>query len=79
VDLSGRSISDHLQVHILPELKEQAKQFGNTNPEFDGIAEVWVDNIEAWKEIAADEEFVAKILRAHHLNRSQKHKLTTNS
>jgi hypothetical protein len=44
-------------------LKEQAKALGQTNPEFDGIAEVWVDDMQAWKEIASDEEFVAKILR----------------
>ena len=62
-DTFVRLVRKYNQVHILPELKEQAKAFGQTNDEFDGIAEVWVDNIEAWKEIASDEEFVAKILR----------------
>ena len=62
-DTFVRLVRKYNQVHILPELKEQAKQFGQTNDEFDGIAEVWPDNIDAWNEIAADKEFVAKILR----------------
>jgi hypothetical protein len=58
-------------------LKEQAKQFGQTNPEFDGIAEVWLDNIEAWNEIAADADFVAKILRRFLLGKTRLPQLLT--
>jgi hypothetical protein len=30
--------------------------------EFDGVAEVWVDDLEAWNEISSDPAFLEKIL-----------------
>jgi hypothetical protein len=45
-------------VHITPELREQAKAFEIPVMEYDGIAEVWLDSIEDWKEIVSDESFV---------------------
>lgn len=40
--------------HTSPEFKEEARAFGIPVPEYDGIAEVWVKDIEAWKEIVTD-------------------------
>lgn len=51
------------KVHVLPELRELAKEFGQPLADADGIAEVWLDNVDAWKEVTTDPEFVAKILR----------------
>jgi len=49
------------QVHITPELREQAKMFGIPVMDYDGIAEVWVDSLEDWKEVVGDAEFVKVI------------------
>jgi hypothetical protein len=54
---------DIVQVHVLPELRALAKEFEQPLHDADGIAEVWVDNVEAWKEVISDPEFVEKILR----------------
>lgn len=51
------------QVHILPELKDMAKEYGQPITDADGIAEVWVDDIAAWKIIVSDPKFVEKIVR----------------
>ena len=29
--------------------------------EYDGIAEVWVDSLDDWKEVVSDQEFVDKV------------------
>lgn len=52
-----------MQHHATPETKEIAKTFGNPTLDFDGIAEVWVDKLEDWLEIASDQDFLAKIVR----------------
>jgi len=57
-----KNVRKYNQVYVLPELREVAKEFGQPLAEADGIAEVWVDNIEAWKECITDPEFVEKIL-----------------
>ncbi|KIV98510.1 uncharacterized protein PV09_09687 [Verruconis gallopava] len=57
-----KNVRKYNQVHILPELKELARAFGQPTIDADGVAEVWVDNLDAWKEIASDEEFITKIL-----------------
>ncbi|KAK0948029.1 hypothetical protein LTR29_000553 [Friedmanniomyces endolithicus] len=49
------------QVHITPELREQAKAFGVPVMEYDGIAEVWVDSLEDWKEVVSDPAFVKEV------------------
>jgi len=47
--------------HITPEYREQAAAFGIPVLEFDGIAEVWVDNVADWKEIVSDPDFVREV------------------
>ncbi|KAK5729367.1 hypothetical protein LTR17_011997 [Elasticomyces elasticus] len=49
------------QVHVTPELREQAIIFGIPVMDYDGIAEVWVDNLEDWKEVLADPDFVKDV------------------
>ncbi|KAF2436966.1 hypothetical protein EJ08DRAFT_728661 [Tothia fuscella] len=49
------------QVHITPELRAQAEAFNIPVMEYDGIAEVWIDSVEEWKAIAADENFISVI------------------
>jgi hypothetical protein len=49
------------QFHTSPKFKAQAKEFGIPVPEYDGIAEVWVKDIETWKEVVTDPDFVAAI------------------
>ncbi|KAK5737320.1 hypothetical protein LTR17_006737 [Elasticomyces elasticus] len=50
-----------VKVHITPELWEQARSFGIPVTEYDGIAEVWVDSLEDWKEVLADPDFVTDV------------------
>ncbi|KAF2099273.1 hypothetical protein NA57DRAFT_74775 [Rhizodiscina lignyota] len=45
------------QHHITPEYRKQAAEFGIPVLEYDGVAEVWLDSLDDWKEIASDEEF----------------------
>ncbi|KAK4895101.1 hypothetical protein LTR27_006707 [Elasticomyces elasticus] len=49
------------KVHVTPELREQAMTFGIPVLEYDGIAEVWVDSLEDWKEVLADPDFVKDV------------------
>ncbi|KAF2681421.1 hypothetical protein K458DRAFT_391809 [Lentithecium fluviatile CBS 122367] len=49
------------QWHTSPRLKEAAAKFKIPVPEYDGIAEVWVKDIETWESIVTDEDFVAAI------------------
>ncbi|KAF2440514.1 hypothetical protein P171DRAFT_319014, partial [Karstenula rhodostoma CBS 690.94] len=49
------------QFHTSPRFVAAAKEFKIPVPEYDGIAEVWVKDIETWKEIATDPDFVAVI------------------
>ncbi|KAK1044098.1 hypothetical protein LTR33_015338 [Friedmanniomyces endolithicus] len=49
------------QVHITPELREQAAAFGIPVMDYDGIAEVWVDSLEDWNEVVADPAFVKEV------------------
>ncbi|KAK4561070.1 hypothetical protein LTR86_005025 [Recurvomyces mirabilis] len=49
------------QVHITPALKQQAATFGAPVAEYDGIAEVWVDSMEDWMEVASDPEFAKDV------------------
>ena len=49
------------QFHTTPALKQDAEQFHIPVLEFDGIAEVWVDSLEDWKEIVTDPDFVKYI------------------
>jgi hypothetical protein len=42
-------------------LKETAANFKIPVPEYDGIAEVWVKDVETWESIVTDEDFVAAI------------------
>ena len=39
-----------------------AKASGQPYLDFDGIAEVWLDNLQAWQEIASDQDFLDKIV-----------------
>ena len=50
-----------LKFHTSPRFKEEANGFKIPVPEYDGIAEVWVKDIETWKEIVTDPDFVAAI------------------
>jgi hypothetical protein len=50
-----------LQFHTSPRLKKAAADFKIPVPEYDGIAEVWVKDIETWVSIVTDEDFVAVI------------------
>lgn len=50
-----------LQVHITPSLRSQAAEFGIPVMEYDGIAEVWMDSLEDWKEVASDPDFVSEV------------------
>ncbi|KAK1808688.1 hypothetical protein LTR12_016945 [Friedmanniomyces endolithicus] len=49
------------QVHVTPELRQQAAAFGIPVMEYDGIAEVWVDSLEDWNEVVADPAFVKEV------------------
>ena len=49
------------QLHNSPELKAEAATFGVPVLDFDGVAEVWVDSIEDWKEIVGDADFIKSI------------------
>ncbi|KAL1611845.1 hypothetical protein SLS60_000066 [Paraconiothyrium brasiliense] len=49
------------QFHTSPRFKGEANDFQVPVPEYDGIAEVWVKDIETWKEIVTDPDFVAAI------------------
>ncbi|KAK5724264.1 Mediator of RNA polymerase II transcription subunit 7 [Elasticomyces elasticus] len=49
------------KVHVTLELREQARSFGIPVMEYDGIAEVWVDSLEDWKEVLADPDFVKAV------------------
>jgi EthD domain len=49
------------QVHITPELREQAKEFDIPVMQYDGIAEVWLDSLDDWRAIVSDPEFVKNI------------------
>ncbi|KAK5175541.1 uncharacterized protein LTR77_000680 [Saxophila tyrrhenica] len=64
--LSNKTFMDKVrrynQHHATPEMKEVARSWGNPTLDFDGIAEVWVDDLEAWQEISADQDFLDKIL-----------------
>lgn len=42
-------------------MKAQAAEFGIPVQDFDGIAEVWVDSIDDWKEIVSDADFVKNV------------------
>lgn len=50
-----------IQHHITPEWREMAKSLGAPVMDYDGIAEVWVDSFEDWKEIVSDPEFVKQV------------------
>ncbi|KAF2468934.1 uncharacterized protein BDR25DRAFT_230196 [Lindgomyces ingoldianus] len=49
------------QFHTSPNLKAAARDFKIPVPEYDGIAEVWVKDLETWKEIVTDPDFVRVI------------------
>ncbi|KAF2251958.1 hypothetical protein BU26DRAFT_561739 [Trematosphaeria pertusa] len=49
------------QWHASPRLREAAQQFKIPVPNYDGIAEVWVKDVETWQEIVTDPAFVAAI------------------
>ncbi|KAF2646388.1 hypothetical protein P280DRAFT_525203 [Massarina eburnea CBS 473.64] len=49
------------QFHTSPRLKEAARNFTIPVPEYDGIAEVWVKDVETWESIVTDPAFVAAI------------------
>jgi hypothetical protein len=51
-----------MQYHITPEDRALAATFGNPVPDYDGIAEVYVDSFEDWLEVFKDMEFVTAIL-----------------
>ena len=53
--------ANRTQFHTSPRLREEAQSFGIPVPEYDGIAEVWVKDVETWKEIVTDPDFVAAI------------------
>jgi hypothetical protein len=42
-------------------MRAQAAETGMAVLDFDGVAEVWVDSIEDWKEIVSDEEFIKAV------------------
>ncbi|KAF2650886.1 hypothetical protein K491DRAFT_666528 [Lophiostoma macrostomum CBS 122681] len=49
------------QFHTSPRLKEAASNFKIPVPEYDGIAEVWVKDLETWEGIVTDPDFVTAI------------------
>ncbi|CAK7233734.1 hypothetical protein SCUCBS95973_008696 [Sporothrix curviconia] len=49
------------QHHITPDLREQAQSLGIPVLDYDGIAEVWVDSVEDWKQIVTDTDFVKAV------------------
>ncbi|KAF2004343.1 hypothetical protein P154DRAFT_519545 [Amniculicola lignicola CBS 123094] len=49
------------QFHTSPKLREAAKGFKIPVPDYDGIAEVWVKDLETWIGIASDLDFQAAI------------------
>lgn len=51
------------QHHITLELHVSVKELGLPSPEYDVVAEVWVDNLEDWKNIAGDEDFRRLVVR----------------
>lgn len=51
------------QCHTSPQLREQAAAFGIPVLDCDGIAEVWVDSLDDWKEIVNDPDFIKYIAR----------------
>ncbi|KAF2264729.1 hypothetical protein CC78DRAFT_543778 [Lojkania enalia] len=49
------------QFHTSPKMKAEAGVFEIPVSEYDGIAEVWVKDIETWKSIVTDPDFVEVI------------------
>lgn len=49
------------QVHITPELRAEVEALGAKTLDYDGIAEIWVDSIEDWKQIVSDPEFISTV------------------
>ncbi|RDW64781.1 hypothetical protein BP6252_10432 [Coleophoma cylindrospora] len=49
------------QHHSSASLKSQASEFGLPVVAYDGVAEVWVDDLNTWKEIVSDPDFAAAI------------------
>ncbi|ORY15282.1 EthD domain-containing protein, partial [Clohesyomyces aquaticus] len=49
------------QFHTSPKMRAQAEEFKIPVPEYDGIAEVWVKDLETWMSIVTDEDFVRVI------------------
>jgi len=63
-DTGRKDVSEYVQVltflmqfHITTKAKAKAKEIGFPVAEYDGMAELWFDSLEDWKEILADEEF----------------------
>ncbi len=42
-------------------MREQAKSLGIPVLDYDGVAEVWLDSIDDWKEIVSDTDFVTAV------------------
>ncbi|KAH7139332.1 hypothetical protein B0J11DRAFT_589065 [Dendryphion nanum] len=49
------------QFHTSPRLKDAAGDFKIPVPEYDGVAEVWVKDIESWQSVVTDPDFVSAI------------------
>ncbi|KAK0382916.1 hypothetical protein NLU13_8832 [Sarocladium strictum] len=49
------------QHHVTAEEKALAKSSGAPVLEYDGIAELWLDNFDDWRAIVTDTEFVEKV------------------
>ncbi|ERS95467.1 hypothetical protein HMPREF1624_07983 [Sporothrix schenckii ATCC 58251] len=49
------------QHHITPDVRAEAQSLGIPVLDYDGVAEVWVDGVEDWKQIVTDTDFVKAV------------------
>ncbi|KAL2214601.1 hypothetical protein CC79DRAFT_1363364 [Sarocladium strictum] len=47
--------------HVTPKERAIAKEFGAPVLEYDGVAELWLDSFEDWKEVCMTTSFVDKV------------------
>ncbi|KAF2501205.1 hypothetical protein BU16DRAFT_500149 [Lophium mytilinum] len=60
-DVFRKHVRRYNQYHIPPELKAAAAATGLPTLDFDGVAEIWVDSLEGWKEVQNNVDFVKAI------------------
>ncbi|KAF2811369.1 uncharacterized protein BDZ99DRAFT_274319 [Mytilinidion resinicola] len=60
-DIFNKNVRRYNQYHIPPELKTAAAETGIPTLDCDGVAEIWVDSLESWKEVTSNIDFVKAI------------------